>query len=333
MGEVIQDSERIPPHSKPSTPLWRVGIHTSISPTLVHAPEKAHQLGCTAFQIFSSSPRMWKQSSLLPQNVAAFKELRRKYDLYPLVIHVGYLVNLASQDEALRMRSIEAFRAEISRAVAISAEYLVLHPGNYKGATVEQGVNTLAVSIRKAAQETPFETVTLLIENSSGQSNALGASFTELQHILTMLHGLPIGCCIDTAHCYASGMDLSSPEGLDDVVISLQQTIGLDRVPVIHANDCRSPLGSHLDRHEHIGSGGIGLKGFQRIVNHPLLRDKTFILETPLEQDGDDLRNMQAILTLRSDTATTSGRSKSRKAITTKPARASKLARKTGKGK
>jgi deoxyribonuclease-4 len=117
--------------------------------------------------------------------------------------------------------------------------------------------------------------------------------------MLALMDGLPVGCCIDTAHCYAAGMDISCESGLQKVVSSLRNTVGLDRVKVIHTNDCKSALGSHHDRHEHIGKGGIGIEGFRRIINHPDLRDKTFILETPIDEPGDDLRNLQAILSVR----------------------------------
>ena len=134
-----------------------------------------------------------------------------------------------------------------------------------------------------------------------GQGSVLGGSFTELRDILALLDGLPVDCCIDTAHCFAAGMDIATAEGLRAMLASLDETVGLDRVPVIHANDSRSPLGSHRDRHEHIGKGGIGLEGFRRIVNHPALRGKVFILETPIEQDGDDRRNIRAIRLVHED--------------------------------
>jgi len=227
--------------------------------------------------------------------------LRERYDLRPLVIHANYLLNLASPEPDLRRRSVEAFRGEIARAGALGAEFLVLHPGSHKNTSVETGIRTLAASIREATQKTPLGRVTLLVENTCGQGCSLGSSFEELRDILALLDGLPAGCCIDTAHCFAAGMDIASREGLEDTVESLERMVGLNRVQVIHTNDSRSALGSHRDLHEHIGKGGIGMEAFRRIVNHRRLREKTFILETPLEAPGDDRRNMEAIRSVRSN--------------------------------
>ncbi|HWP86106.1 MAG TPA: deoxyribonuclease IV [Terriglobia bacterium] len=280
---------------------WRVGVHTSIAGSLAQAAERAHQIGCTCLQIFSSSPRMWRARDWDAEEIAAFQRLRARYDLSPLVIHTNYLVNLASPDAALRQRSLEAFVGELRRAEALGAEYLVLHPGSFRDGSREQGVRTLAGSLREAARQAPPSTTTILVENMCGQGNVLGGAFEELRDILALCEGLPVACCIDTAHCYAAGMDVSSEAGLNAMIHALERTVGWRRVPLLHANDCRSPLGSHRDRHEHIGQGGIGREGFRRIVNHPLLREKAFILETPLEEEGDDRRNLQAIRSVREE--------------------------------
>jgi len=243
---------------------------------------------------------MWKCRELTAEEISAMARLRREFDLYPLVIHANYLLNLASSDPTLRQRSVEAFREEIGRAVALRAEYLVLHPGSYRGGTAEGGIRTLARSIREAMRETPPDGVRLLIENTCGQGNILGGSFAELRDILALLDELPGDCCVDTAHCFAAGMDVASAQGLDAMLGELERSVGLARVRVIHANDSRSALGSHRDWHEHIGRGGIGREGFRRIVNHPALRDKVFILETPIEKPGDDRRNLRMLRSLRS---------------------------------
>ena len=280
---------------------WRVGVHTSIAGSVTRAAERAHQIGCTSFQIFSSSPRMWRARDFAAEEISAFERLRASYDLSPLVIHTNYLVNLASPEPSLRQRSVEAFVGEIRRAEALGAEYLVLHPGSYRDSSKEQGIRTLAASLREAIRKAPTDKTTILMENMCGQGNVLGGSFAELRDILALLDGLPVECCLDTAHCFAAGMDIATAEGLAALLNSLDQTVGLHRVPVIHTNDSRSPLGSHRDRHEHIGKGGIGLEGFRRIVNHPALRNKVFILETPIESEGDDRKNLQAIRAVREE--------------------------------
>lgn len=279
---------------------WRVGVHTSIAGSLAQAADKAHQIGCTAFQIFSTSPRMWKARPLGQEEISALARLRREYGLAPLVIHANYLLNLASPDPALRERSLAAFREELGRAATLGAQYLVLHPGSYRDGTREQGIRTLARSVREAMRQTPPDGVRLLIENTCGQGNTLGGSFAEIQEILALLEGLPVDCCLDTAHCFAAGMNLATPEGLRKTLAEVDSTVGLQRVQVIHANDSRSPLGSHRDWHEHIGRGGIGREGFRGIVNHPSLRDKVFILETPVDKPGDDRRNLRMLQSLRS---------------------------------
>ncbi len=278
---------------------WRAGGHTSIAGSLAEAAERAHRTGATALQIFSSSPRMWRVRDFSAEEISRLSELRRDYDLTPLVIHCSYLINMASPDDALRQRSTEAFAGEIRRAEAIGAEFLVLHPGSFRDSSPEQGIQALTASIRAASRIAPPKRVTILVENMCGQGNVLGGTFEQLAEILARLDGLPVDCCIDTAHCYAAGMDVSTPKGLEAMVASFEAAVGWRRVPVIHANDCASALGSHLDRHQHIGEGQIGLAGFRRIVNHPALRDKAFILETPVDEEGDDRRNLEALRSLR----------------------------------
>ena len=280
---------------------WRVGVHTSIAGSLDQAAVRAHQIGCTAFQIFTTSPRMWRARPIAAEEISALWRLRRQHDLFPVVIHSNYLINLASPDAILRERSVDAFSDEIRRAEAVGAEYLVLHPGSCRDGSKEEGMRVLAASIREAVRRAPLKNTTILIENMCGQGNVLAGTFAELRGILGLLDGIPVACCIDTAHCYAAGMDVGTPQGLATMLKVLSETIGLYRVPLIHTNDSRSALGSRRDRHEHIGKGGIGLDGFRRIVNHPALRDKIFILETPIEAEGDDRRNLEAIRSVRLD--------------------------------
>ena len=242
---------------------------------------------------------MWRARDFAAEELSAFQRLRSSYDLSPLVIHTNYLVNLASPDPLLRKRSLDAFVGEIRRATALGAEYLVLHPGSFRDSSREEGIRTLTASLRQAIRKAPTAGTTILVENMCGQGNVLGGTFEELRDILARLDGQPVACCVDTAHCFAAGMNIATPQGLAAMLDSLDRTVGLRNVPVIHANDSRSALGSHRDRHEHIGKGGIGLAGFRRIVNHPALREKVFILETPIEAEGDDRRNLRALRSVR----------------------------------
>jgi deoxyribonuclease-4 len=276
----------------------RLGLHTSIAKSLEHAGLKAAEVGANTFQIFSASPRMWRASPPAPSEVKLLARVRERYDLYPLAIHDNYLINLASCSEALRVQSVAAFRGEIERALAIGAEYLVAHPGNCKGHSVEQGIYAVIRSLAEAAQGLNTKKLTVLLENTAGSGAALGSRFEELsimRQFAAELTDVKIGFCIDTCHCIASGYDLSTAAGLKKTVAEMDRVLGIDNVPVIHTNDSKTPLNSHVDRHEHIGHGFIGEEGFRRILRHPKLRGKAFILETPYDEEGDDARNLETL--------------------------------------
>jgi deoxyribonuclease-4 len=237
------------------------------------------------------------------------KEARARYDLTPLVIHDNYLINLASGFEPLREKSIAAFRAELDRALAIGAEYLVTHPGCHTRQSVDEGIGTMVRSLTAAASGLKTKGLTVLLENTVGAGAAIGSRFEELAEIRLLARRttrLEIGYCLDTAHCYAAGYDISTPTGLRQTVREAETILGLDRVHVIHANDSKAPFGSHRDRHEHIGRGHIGAEAFRRILTHPKLRRKPFILETPIDREGDDRRNVEKLKQLcrRSPTTT-----------------------------
>jgi deoxyribonuclease IV len=291
----------------------RLGIHTSIAGSLERSALKAAELGANTFQIFSSSPRQWRASLPTASSIALFQKARERHDLTPLVIHDNYLINLASAHEKTRALSIQAFRGELERAIAIGAEYLVAHPGNYKGQTVEQGILHVLEGIVAAAQglalgQSPVGKLTLLLENTVGAGSQLGGRFEEL-HVMreyaANMTDLPVGFCLDTCHLLASGHDISSAAGLRKTVAEIDRLLGLENVPVIHANDSKTPLGSHVDRHENIGQGYIGLDGFRRILTHPGLRNKAFILETPVDQPGDDRKNLDTLKSLCQSAPTT----------------------------
>ncbi len=279
----------------------RVGLHTSISGSLESSALEAARLGANTFQIFSSSPRQWKASVPSAPGIALLNKAREKHDLTPLVIHDSYLINLASADETIRRKSIDAFRGELVRAIAIGAEFLVAHPGNYKGLSIEQGLHNVLAGIAEAAAGLDYGKLTLLIECTAGAGAQLGGKFEEL-HVLRefgpKLTDLPLGFCLDTCHLLASGYDITTEAGLNETLEEADRLLGLENVRVIHANDSKGALGSHLDRHQNIGEGCIGLEAFRRIVNHPQLRDKPFILETPVDKPGDDQRNLDTLKAL-----------------------------------
>jgi deoxyribonuclease-4 len=280
----------------------RIGIHTSRAKSLEDAAITANKLGANTFQIFSASPRMWRASVPDAADVKRLRDARAKFDLAPLAIHVNYLVNLATLDPGIREKSIVAFRGELDRAAMIGAEYLVLHPGSYKGQTLEQGIGAFVLGLAEAARgfraahlTTPL---TVLLENTVGAGCQIGGKLEELRTIRDFAAretDLPIGYCLDTCHLLASGYDVAQPKGLKATVDEADRVLGLDLVRVIHANDSKGALNSHLDRHANIGGGQIGEAGFRGILGHPKLRLKPFILETPVDEEGDDQKNIDAL--------------------------------------
>jgi deoxyribonuclease-4 len=276
----------------------RIGLHTSTAGSLEKAALRAAEAGANTFQIFSASPRMWRANAPDPAQIRLLKNARERHDLFPLSIHDSYLINLASCNEALRAQSVAAFRAELERAAAIGAEYLVAHPGNCKGHTVEQGITAVVRSLAEACAGLNTQGLMLLIENTAGSGAALGSRFEELAAIReygSECTDLEIGFCIDTCHCHASGYDVATAAGLKKTVAKMQNILGLHHVKVMHVNDSKTPFNSRVDRHAHIGEGFIGEDGFRGILTHPKLRDKAFILETPNDEEGDERRNVDTL--------------------------------------
>jgi deoxyribonuclease-4 len=286
----------------PEIPAWkdgstRIGIHTSIAGDLSAALEIAHELGANALQIFSSSPRMWVRgpSRISEADATRFRERRKVLGLGPLVIHDNYLINLASPNPVLRTRSVQAFHQEIVRALALGADFLVAHPGCSKESRADAAVSAIAQGLKQAARGLKLEGLQILLENTAGQGTSLGSRFEELRAVLDASPDLPLGVCIDTAHTFAAGWDIRTTEGLEKTLQAIDRTVGIERVRVVHVNDSKTHLGSRVDRHEHIGKGKIGLEAFGRIVNHPMLAGRAFILETPIDKLGDDRRNVAAL--------------------------------------
>jgi deoxyribonuclease-4 len=265
------------------------------------AAERAYRLGCNCLQIFSSSPRQWKPYILPAAQCEAMRQLRRKYGLKPLVIHSNYLINLAGINPEFHRRSIMAFRGELERALALGAEYLVLHPGSYRGDTREGGIQREVLAIEKAAKGLDLAAagLSILIENTAGAEFSLGSKLEQVAELVERLRAsLPVAACIDTCHIHAAGYDIVSPEGFALTLRQLDDTIGLGNIPVWHCNDAKSACGSHLDRHEQIGKGTIGLPAFRRLLNDPRLKHAAFIAETPIDEPGDDQRNVNALKAL-----------------------------------
>jgi deoxyribonuclease-4 len=304
-----EDEYRPEPKPIPQPPAWqdgsfRIGIHTSIAGDIAGALDSAAKLGANALQIFSASPRMWPRagSRIAEVDAARFRARRAELALGPLVIHDSYLINLACPDRVMRTRSIQAFHDELVRAVALGADFLVAHPGSGLGAQKDQAIADIAEGMRHAAKGMKFGGLRILVENTSGMGSAVGARFEEIKAVLDQTRDLPMGVCLDTAHTFEAGYDITTEEGLEVAIAAVDRTVGLDKVYVLHVNDSKTPLGSRVDRHEHIGRGKIGLKAFGRILNHARLgpgalglTGRAFILETPIDRPGDDRRNVRTL--------------------------------------
>ena len=279
----------------------RIGIHLGTTGGASNAVERAAEIGANTFQIFSSSPRMWRAPKIDPKQGVRMKELRAKLDVGPLVIHTSYLVNVCSQTDEIREKSVAAFRGEIERALALGAEYLVLHPGSWKGLTRDEGLRLAADSITRAIdglpwQGTPFH---ILIENTAGAEFSLGGSFEQVAELVARLKATaPVGVCLDTCHTHVAGYDLVSPEGYEQTIAQAAATVGLDSVRVWHMNDAKAARGSKLDRHEEIGKGTMGLEPFRRLLNDKRFAHAAFIAETPVDEPGDEERNVTALKNL-----------------------------------
>src|SRR5438034_9224297 len=305
-----EDEYRPEPEPEPQPPSWmdgcvRIGIHTSIAGSYLNAMESARKLGCNALQIFSASPRMWQGGSARIPDVdaQAFRARRDELRLGPLVIHANYLINLAASQPMLRTRSIQAFHDEIVRAVALGADFLVVHPGARGEAKTEHALSTIIESVEQASKRAPMGNLRILIENTAGMGSAVGARLEEVGEILSALRDLPAGACLGTAHLFAAGYDIKSEGGLASTIGQIESAIGLDNVPIFHVNDSKIPLGGRVDRHEHIGKGKIGAEAFARILRHPRfgaampegLTGRAFVAETPIDDPGDDRRNVAAL--------------------------------------
>ncbi len=272
----------------------RVGVHTSIAGGVQNAAHHAKKIGCDTFQMFSANPRGWKTLDAPPEDCERFRAAREGYGHSPVAVHANYLINLASADPVIRRMSIVAFRRELVRALALKADYLITHPGSAKGSSTSIALKTCVECLRQAAKGLSLDGLTILIENTAGQGSAIGRTFEEVAEIIADVSAdVPIGACMDTAHCFEAGYPIHTPRGLAETLKKLESTIGLERVRILHANDSKTAFGSHVDRHEHIGKGQIGREAFRRIVRHPGLRAIPFICETPIDRRGDDKRNLR----------------------------------------
>jgi len=279
----------------------RIGIHLSTTGGVWKAVDRALAIGANTFQIFSSSPRMWRAPSVKPADAEKLKAAQAATGVTPLIIHVNYLVNVCSQNEEVRQKSIVAFRGEVERALALGASGLVLHPGSWRGLTREQGLALASESIAQAIDGIDLASGNLhiLIENTAGAEFSLGGSFDQVAELIALLKKhAPVAACLDTCHTHVAGYDIVTDSGYDDTMRQVGDTIGYSNVRVWHCNDAKAACGSKLDRHEHIGEGTIGSATFRRLLHDARFAHAAFIAETPVDAPGDDERDVATLLHL-----------------------------------
>jgi deoxyribonuclease-4 len=279
----------------------RIGVHLGTAGGCWTAVNRAVDVGANTFQIFSSSPRMWRAADVKPADARKMRELRAEYGIGPVSIHASYLINMCSQTEAVRVNSIGGFRGEVERALALGAEYLVLHPGSWKGLTREEGLRLAAQSIERAIDGIPWQDANfkILIENTAGAEFSLGGKLEQVAELVECLRACaPVAVCLDTCHVHVAGYDIVSEDGYIETMKLVEATVGFDAVKVWHCNDAKAAMGSKLDRHEHIGEGTIGAEAFRRLLHDDRFAHCAFIAETPVDAPGDEARNVGVLRTL-----------------------------------
>jgi deoxyribonuclease-4 len=272
-----------------------------LSVGLPRVAERAAEIGASALQLFSDNPTAWRRRAGPPADSSAFRGRLTELNIDPIAIHAAYLVNLAGPDDELFARSVEVMRSELAVAPEFGARYVNVHAGSHRGSGTQAGIARLVDGLERSLAGSPSGSgaPTILLENSSGGGNNMASTIEELATVLDAAEarGLDgrIGVCLDTAHLWGAGYDISTPAGIDALLLEFEERIGLARLLLIHFNDSHSALGSRHDRHAHLGDGRIGTAGMAHLLCHPALDHVTFVLETPDMEGGFDQVNMARI--------------------------------------
>ncbi|HVH28224.1 MAG TPA: deoxyribonuclease IV [Vicinamibacterales bacterium] len=260
----------------------RLGAHMSVAGGLPLAVERAVAHRCDAFQIFSKNANQWRGRELTASEARAFRSRVRAAGLNPVVSHASYLINLAAAQPQLRQQSLEAMADEMERARALGLLGVVLHPGCYTAGSEGTGLDLIAEGLCALLTAQRRTKTMVILEHTAGQGTSLGATFEQIAYIIAQTNGHDrIGVCLDTCHLLASGYDIVSPTGYAGTFERFERLIGLDRLKLFHLNDSKRPLGSRVDRHDHIGQGCIGLEPFRRLLNDRRFQGLPMLLETP----------------------------------------------------
>ncbi len=279
-------------------PAQFLGAHMPIKKGLGNALREGAKIGCTAVQVFTSSPQTWHSAPITPDKVADFKKAQTETGITQFVTHDSYLINLSAPDRELREKSILGLTNELNRSATYGIKYVVSHIGAHVGTGVDAALRVAAESM-KLVLDHSHEDVMLLLETTAGQGSALNSKFEELAALLDWVQGHKrVGVCLDTCHIFVAGYDIRTPETFDRTFEEFNRLIGFDRLKAVHANDSKKGLGSKVDRHEHIGKGEIGAKAFELLVNDPRFDQIPIIVETP-ESETMHAENVRALQDLR----------------------------------
>jgi len=275
--------------------MLRVGAHVSIAGGVDNAVERQVDVGGNCGQIFTHSPQVWQDPNIGDDEAAAFRDDTTAELDGPWVIHSSYLVNLCTPKDDLREKSIDSMQKEVDAAADLGIEYVNVHLGAHTGAGVEQGLDNAASALDEL--DIP-EGVTVLVESDAGSGTKLGGDFAHLAGVLDR-SSQDLDVCLDTAHAFAAGYDLSTPEGVDETLQAFDDEIGLGHLECVHLNDSKHECGTNKDEHAHIGEGHIGEDGMTAFVNHDAIRDVPLVLETPNEDDRGFAWNIEKVRELR----------------------------------
>lgn len=275
----------------------KIGAHVSSSKSLDLVFDRGKEIGADTIQFFLSSPRSWAWKDRTEEEKVLFKEKRKKTGITPVVVHSSYLFNLASADKVLREKSIRGVINELNLCEELEIDYYVIHAGKAKGLDDKEAVKNIIDSMRYILSEVQLGRIVFLYETLSGQKGEIGKTTDEILALLEPFSEKNLGVCLDTCHLYSAGYKINDEEGFFRYKEEIKEKIGLEKVKVIHCNDSKTPFNSRRDRHEHIGEGSIGLKGFELFINDEYFSTLPFILETPKEGDMD-LINMERLKNL-----------------------------------
>jgi deoxyribonuclease-4 len=288
----------------------RFGFHIWISAGFSKVPELARKRRARTIQFFSHNPRTWTLSAIPEEEVKKFSEGVEALEIRPLFLHMPYLPNLATSRQDFYLKSIDALSKELERAEILGAQFLITHMGSRGEESEAESIERLIEAINDSLHRVQ-NMVSIVVENTAGQGRQIGYKFSQIK---TVIDGVAnkerIGVCLDTAHAFQAGYDLSHKDGLEKTLEEFERLIGFDKLKLIHLNDSKTPVGSRVDRHWHIGEGYIGNEGFKNIVNHPELFNFPGIMETPHKKEEDDIKNMSKIESLVSSNPLPEGRGK-----------------------